>query len=369
LYFYDLGLKTPLIQSIVYALDAIAPILLLLFVVTIIGGRLQVWEKALVTAMTVVGALFLVPPKTLEMVMPIALARQMNLIGLAWLGTLALGGIIVIRGLVAAYHGFNGGVVIAVAAALPLAGSFLAQRSGLLPGGFDPILVGVVLMILLFLFAVAGRYFELTQRLQALTQHMTNVQAIERQRLSRDLHDSLGQNLVSFQLNLKMAADELRHPLLTGMLADIAASIRRLDDTLHGLRPIELATHGLCRAIERHCRRVQDQAGIDISAQTDCPENLSEEIKENLFHIFQEALNNCVKHAQASRVTVQVASRASRLELTVSDNGVGFDTRSISGGLGMLTMRERAQLIGARFLVHSTPGQGTSVSIEAPISD
>jgi signal transduction histidine kinase len=369
LYFYDLGLKTPLVQRIIYALNALAPAVLLLFVVTVMGGRLTVWEKGLMTIMALLGTLFLLPAAVLQMLLPSPPADQMSLIRLAWLGTVALGGIMVIRGLLAAYHGFRGGTLIALAAALPLAGSVLSQQTGLLPGGFDPILIGIVLMILLFLFAVAGRYFELTQRLQALAQHMTNVQAMERQRLSRDLHDSLGQNLVSFQLNLKMVANKLHHPLLTGMLTDIGASIRRLDDTLHGLRPIELTTHGLCRAVERHCRRVQDQTNVEIRAQSDCPENLSEELKENLFHIFQEALNNCVKHARASRVEVQIARRGGRLKMTVSDDGAGFDAQAISGGLGMLTMRERAQLIGARFFVHSTPGQGTTISVEAPLND
>jgi signal transduction histidine kinase len=190
----------------------------------------------------------------------------------------------------AAYRGFKGGILIMIAASLPLIGSLLSQRPQLVPSGVDPLPIGHVLMVLLFLFAVAGRYFDLTQRLQVLAPHMTNVQAMERQRLSRDLHDTLGQNLVSFQLSLKMAAGRLKHPLLTGMLADVVASMQRLDDTLQGLRVTELARHGLCRAITRHCRRVQETAGIEVWVQAECPDTLSDKLQENLFHIFQEAL-------------------------------------------------------------------------------
>lgn len=370
LYFYDLGLKTLLIQRVIYTLNALAPVVLLLFIVAMIGGRLRVWETVVMAAVAGIGILLLAPPQILKMVLPMALADQMSLIWLAWLGTLALGAIMIARGAFAAYWGFKGGVLIALAAALLVAGSLVSYQSGLVLNGIDPMLIGTVLMILLFLFAIAGRYFDLTQRLQALAQHMTNVQAMERQRLSRDLHDSLGQNLVSFQLNLKMAADKLKHPLLTAMLADIAVAIRRLDDTLQGLHPIELAHYGLCQAIERHCRRVQEQTDIDIKTETDCCVSLSEKVKENLFHIFQEALNNTVKHAQAGHVSVRVVQRGGYLELELSDDGAGFDAKSPLGhGLGMLTMRERAQLIGARLTVESLPGKGTTIRVEAPLYD
>lgn len=370
LYFYDLGLKSPLIQRVIYALNALAPAVLLMFVIAIIGGRLRLWEKAAVTVMACVSGLFLLPPESLKMLLPIALADQMTLIRLAWAGALVLGAMMIVRGLAAAYHGFSGGVMISIAVALPLVGGLLSEQPELLASGFDPILVGTVLMILLFLFAVAGRYFDLTQRLQALAQHMTNVQAMERQRLSRDLHDSLGQNLVSFQLNLKMAADKLRHPLLTAMLADIATAIRRLDDTLQGLHPVELAHYGLCQAIERHCRRVQEQTNIDIHTEMDCPARLPEKVKEHLFHIFQESLNNCVKHAQAEHVVVRISRQGGYLAFELTDDGAGFDAKSPPGqGLGMLTMRERANLIGARLAVESHPGKGTSIRVEAPLYD
>ncbi|HKF94138.1 MAG TPA: 7TM diverse intracellular signaling domain-containing protein, partial [Gammaproteobacteria bacterium] len=90
LYFYDLSLKTPLVQRVIYALSALAPILLLLLVFTFIGYRLQTWEKLGVTIMAAIGALLLLLSEALEMALPMAFADQMNLINIAWIGMLAL---------------------------------------------------------------------------------------------------------------------------------------------------------------------------------------------------------------------------------------------------------------------------------------
>jgi len=370
LYLYDLGLKTALVQRMVYALQCAAPIVLLLFVATVIGGRVTAVEKASMSIMALLACLSLLPPMRFELLTRALALEQVHIVRATEWGTLVIGVLIAGRGLLSASRGFKGGLTIAIAASLPLLGGLLSQYSRLLAGGVDPILVGIVIMILLFLFAVAGRFFDLTQRLQGLTRHLTNVQAMERERLSRDLHDSLGQTLVSFQLNLKLAGEQVKHPLLTDMLTEVSASIRHLDDTLQGLRPTELKHANLCAVIERQCRRIQETAGIAIDVHARCARPMSEYLKENLFRIFQEALNNCIKHARASRITVSVSQVRDRVELRVIDDGTGLDPKSAqSDGLGMLTMRERAHLIGARLAVDSKPGVGTTVRIEAPLND
>ncbi|MBA2492783.1 MAG: ATP-binding protein [Gammaproteobacteria bacterium] len=370
LYLYDLGLKTALVQRMVYALQCAAPIVLLLFVATVIGGRVTTSEKAGMLITALLACLSLISPIRFELLTrPLAL-EQVDLVRANAWGTLAIGVMIAARGLLSALRGFKGGLTIAIAASLPLLGGLLSQYSRLLAGGVDPILIGIVLMILLFLFAVAGRFFDLTQRLQGLTRHLTNVQAMERERLSRELHDSLGQTLVSFQLNLKLAGEQVKHPLLTNMLAEVSASIRRLDDTLQGLRPTELKHADLCAVIERQCRRIQEAAEIKIDVHARCARPMSEDLKENLFRIFQEALNNCIKHAHARHVTVSLSQTRDQVELRIVDDGTGFDPKSVqSDGLGMLTMRERAHLLGARLAVESPPGAGTTVRVEAPLND
>lgn len=369
LFFYDLGLKTPAVQRLIYALYCLVPILLMLFVVTFVQGRLLVWEKLIITVMACLAVLFLVPPSNLDTVLPGLTLDQTGLIKTSGAGALMLELFMIGRGLWAAHRGLKGGIMIAVAASMPLIYGLLSQQPQFIAGA-DPVLIGSMLMTLLFLFALARRHLDMTQRLQALTQHMTNIQAMERQRLSRDLHDSLGQNLASFQLNLKMANKDLKHPLLTGMLSEVSSSIKCLDDTLQGLRLTELAHGTLCTAIERHCRQVQSNTGLDIQLRTHCPGPMSAKLKENLFRIFQEALNNCVKYARAGRVKVEVCKHGNHLELKVADDGEGFDPKLLpNDGLGMLTMRERTHLIGGQLDVNSGPGNGTTVRVEVPLYD
>lgn len=369
LIFYDYGMKTPFIQRIIYALEYAAPIVLLLFVAALSEARLSKWEQGAITIVGLLALLSLVPASTLETITA-GYIDQLHLVRTCWYATLILTAFMVGRALQAARHGFTGGVVIAIAMTLPPIGGLLSRHAAVLPGGIDPVLIGFVAMTLLLLFAKAGRYFEMTQRLQSLTEHLTNVQSMERQRLARDLHDSLGQNLVSFQLNLKMTARHVQHPLLNNMLDEVATCIRRLDDTLRGLRPTELARSNLAGVIQQHARRMSENSGVTIEARADCPDQLPDKIKENLFNIFQEALNNAIKHARATHIDVELRYQDRSLLLLVRDDGIGFDTAADhDDSLGMLTMRERAQLINALFQVDSASGRGTSVRVEVPLND
>lgn len=217
------------------------------------------------------------------------------------------------------------------------------------------------------------------QRLQAVSRQLLEVQETERRALARELHDSVGQELTALTLNLTM----IRAALPAEAQARLAA---RLDDTqrlaedsaghlrsvMIELRPPGLDELGLLAALRDHTRRVAGRSGLQIEIRgTEPRPRFAPTVAIALFRIAQEALNNIVKHAGARRVEIALeplADAPGRLRLGIVDDGCGFDPGqcrpSAGGGMGMTTMRERAEAIGAALTVHSAPGEGTRIGIE-----
>jgi signal transduction histidine kinase len=144
------------------------------------------------------------------------------------------------------------------------------------------------------------------------------------------------------------------------------------------LRPTELDNLGLVNALGAFVKEWSQQFDIDaefkfVSGESDTSTNLSREAETNLYRIVQEALNNVVKHARASRVSVLVHLRREGVTLIVEDDGRGFDVQDVpsgddSHGFGMIGMRERTELLGGDFEVESGPEQGTSILVRVPSS-
>ena len=197
----------------------------------------------------------------------------------------------------------------------------------------------------------------------------------ERQRLARDLHDSVSQSLHSLNLFSETLTSSLAkgNPDRTLQLAErLQESARQaLKETrlmLYQLQPsrVDAATEvDLVREIESRLSSVEERAGVRASLNVEgdagqCPA----EWRENLFRITIEALNNSLKHAQARNVKVTIRCDASAVEINVSDDGIGFDPlRARRGGMGLRSMRERAELIGGTLEIRSSPNEGTSVIV------
>jgi signal transduction histidine kinase len=203
---------------------------------------------------------------------------------------------------------------------------------------------------------------------------------LERQRLARELHDSVSQALFSMTLHARTAERQLEaaglHPD-----APATATVRRLAELTQGalaemralifeLRPQALAEEGLVTALTRQAAAFTAREGVPINVRG--PETrpaLDPAIEEHLYRLTLEALNNAVKHAQAKRIDVVVVSADDRLTITVEDDGIGFDTaRRHPGHLGQSTMLERATAIGATMSVVSAPGAGCTVRVELPMT-
>ena len=134
---------------------------------------------------------------------------------------------------------------------------------------------------------------------------------------------------------------------------------------VYQLRPLALEEAGLVGALQQRLDAVEQRSGVDARLVVEGEVALPAKAEEELYRIAQEALNNALKHASPTMVTVTIRADGGRVELEIADNGKGFDLQAVSGeaGIGLSSMRERASKLGATLAVVSAPGQGTSVKV------
>ncbi|MBA3586599.1 MAG: PAS domain-containing sensor histidine kinase, partial [Chloroflexi bacterium] len=195
----------------------------------------------------------------------------------------------------------------------------------------------------------------------------------ERAHLARELHDSVTQALFSMGLTLRtlellletnnpegaqVKVDELRE-----LQKDALAEMRTL---IFELRPSSLESDGLVQALRTHATAVQRRTGLTIVVDADPIERLPLPTEEALYRIGQEALHNVVKHANASNASLRIATDGERVRLSVSDDGIGFAPDQVPRGhLGLIGMRQRADLVGGELRVESKAG-GTLIEADVP---
>jgi GAF domain-containing protein len=197
----------------------------------------------------------------------------------------------------------------------------------------------------------------------------------ERQRLARELHDSVTQALYGTTLYAEAAARQLA----TGQVALASEHLRELRDTaqealremrllIFELRPSILESEGLVNALRARLEAVEERAGLAVDFQVEGKATWSSAVEEGLYRIAQEALNNTLKHACARRVSVSLKQGERAVVLEILDDGCGFDPSLAvpGGGLGLDGMIERAAKLGGELVLDSKPGGGTRVLVEVP---
>lgn len=200
----------------------------------------------------------------------------------------------------------------------------------------------------------------------------------ERARLARELHDAITQSLYSISLMATASrrlqrADGESVRLLDETLADLAATaqhaLKEMRLLLYRLRPLALQQHNLVEALRQRLAAVEERAGVDATLSVGDFIELPPAIEEGLFHIAQEALNNALKHANASRVRVTLHQQGSYILLQISDNGRGLDASGVegTGGMGLTTMRERAENLGGTLEIEGMPEKGTVIAARIPL--
>lgn len=218
------------------------------------------------------------------------------------------------------------------------------------------------------------------QELKAYAWKITQVQEEERKRIAYELHDDTVQylSILKLQLDSLIHSGRIRDIEILGKLSYLERDAGRAVDDVrrysHELRPGVLEHLGLQAALEQIAEDINKLDQITVEVNVDGEEaEISEEIKLGLFRIAQEALNNARKHAKASRANIILRFTDIWLKLIVSDNGTGFDLQravmrsNSKGSLGLISMRERAKLIGADLNIESSPGKGTKVIAEVKL--
>lgn len=200
----------------------------------------------------------------------------------------------------------------------------------------------------------------------------------ERQRLARDLHDSVSQTLYS----LSLIAEATRRLAQNGQLDQVITQTERLRELsqqslkemrllIFELRLPTLEREGLAKALQQRLDAVEKRAGVDASLIVEGVDRLPILVEEGLFYMAYEALNNSLKHAAATKVTVSLRAMNGVVKLQVADNGKGFDVQSVgeTGGMGLTNLKDRARNLKARLEITSIPENGTTVAIDVHLND
>ncbi len=217
---------------------------------------------------------------------------------------------------------------------------------------------------------------------QSFSRRLIDSQENERKRIAAELHDSLGQRLIIIKnralLLLQARTDvsalaEPQREQIESISAEASEAVREVKEISYNLRPYRLDRLGLTAALRAMIEMASAASPTDFSAEIDNIDDVFPKSAEiNFYRIIQECVNNVLKHSKAAQASVRIRRTPERLTATVRDDGSGFAPDSANydsqlGGFGLTGISERAQLLGGKASVHSTPGQGTAVTIEIDV--
>ncbi len=214
---------------------------------------------------------------------------------------------------------------------------------------------------------------ESESRLRRLSSQLLAAQEDERRNISRELHDDLGQQVTAISLDIRSAMNEPEGPRRETLIREAVRETDELLRSLHRIasrvRPFVLDDLGLQDAIESHVSEYERRTGIEVLTDLAIPvRRISATMGDNVYRIIQEALANTAKHSKTKQAEVTLYAENDQLHVLVRDSGRGFDfaNRDLSR-LGILGIRERAELLGGRFDIETQPGKGTLVKVIIPL--
>lgn len=218
---------------------------------------------------------------------------------------------------------------------------------------------------------------KLNQELRSVSAHLEKVREEEQARIAREIHDQIGQQLTGLKMDvswLKRLTNNKAEPekildKLDEISLNLDEAVKTVRKVASDLRPSILDDFGLIDALDWHSKEFSSRYGINVHFKSLVKEiKLEATISIGLFRIYQEALVNVARHAAAKNVITVFEIADSHVSLSITDDGKGFDSSSQMKTLGLLGMKERAQMIGGMFTINSKPGKGTAVFITAPLT-
>jgi PAS domain S-box-containing protein len=227
-----------------------------------------------------------------------------------------------------------------------------------------------------------GSCIDVTERkvaeaaLSGMGRKLMEAQEKERRRIARELHDDIGQRIAILAGLLEMLQEPTSSPHkdarklveeASKSLSEIASDVQGISHRLHSSK---LEYLGIAMAARGFCRELSVQQRVEIDFRYDnIPRDLPTEVSLCLFRVLQEALQNAVKYSGVRKFSAELRATSDEIELIVSDSGVGFDKDQTLAhqGLGLISMRERAQMVDGYFEIDSEPGKGTSIHVRVPL--
>jgi len=226
----------------------------------------------------------------------------------------------------------------------------------------------------------AERSRQRNRDLEILSHQILEVQEVQSRHLARELHDEIGQSLTTIKVNLqaiRRSVDRLTwEAILDESIGIIDRTVQQVRNLSVDLRPSVLDDLGVVAAIRSYLDRQARRAGFEAQFYADPPEmRLTPALETTCFRVTQEAITNVIRHARAKHVRVELRQQGAYLELTIQDDGIGFDVQAVhetgadDTSLGLVGMEERARLVGGQIEINSEPfqGQGTRVRAKFPL--
>jgi signal transduction histidine kinase len=218
------------------------------------------------------------------------------------------------------------------------------------------------------------RMKESRAQLQSLSRRLVEVQENERKHVARELHDEVGQALTSLMIQLRLLKQDATDPeRVEAGVTEIIGEVDRVMENLHrlamDLRPASLDHLGLTAALEQHCRVLEKRHPLRATFEAIGIEGrMAPDVETAIYRIVQEALNNVIRHSQATRADVLLERCGNRIMAIVEDDGQGFkpEVPTDPDHLGLVGIQERATALGGSLTIESSPGEGTTLFVEVP---
>lgn len=230
----------------------------------------------------------------------------------------------------------------------------------------------VIVSTLLIYFTYVNRQKRVAAQLVIEQEQLRNKAVItaedeERKRIAKDLHDGVGQQLSAVKMNLSAYSSKNNTTQLTDIMNMLDEAVKEVRSVSHSMVPNALLHAGLASALRDFMNNVALSGKLQVDVQlVGIKDRLDEKKETTLFRIVQECVSNIIKHAEASRLTLQLIHHPTHLTLMIEDDGKGFNVRNSSGGIGIKNIESRVAYINGTLDIDSQPGRGTTITVEIP---
>ncbi|MEI7026983.1 PAS domain-containing sensor histidine kinase [Paenibacillus sp. y28] len=206
------------------------------------------------------------------------------------------------------------------------------------------------------------------EELQQTMLRMMRIQEEERKRISRELHDGIGQSLFSLLIHMDRILTREQHEGVAALRGELSHVIEEVRTISRELRPSVLDDLGIVPAIRSYLQAFTEHTGIRVQLDSTLRERLDIQVETTIYRIIQEAMTNIHRYAGVGEASVTISENGSRVHVLIDDEGAGFDSGLRWKGVGLFSMEERARSVGGTFHLDSAPGQGTHLHVVIPKS-